>query len=508
MGGVVSSLEAFHFLRPAWLLALPCIVLLWWLVRRRALSEGNQAVGFAGHLAEALTVGRNDRSALQPIDSVVICLGLMALAAAGPSWSRVPNPFLSQTAPMVIVLETSGAMRAPDVPPNRMERAKFKVRDLVDMRAGARTALVAYAGTAHRVTPLTEDPEILRVMLEDLSPEIMPRDGTNVEAALALAQSELARLDTPGTILLVTAGITQADLPVLAGSDQDGPVLSLLVAPPDAPLGALQDLPSGVVVRLTADDADLREIERKAHSAYRATQLADERLEWEDRGWVFAWPAAIMLLFWFRRGWTMRWVLALALFPFALAPGQARADVLDWFLTPDQQGMLAYRNKHYSKAAAHFPDPMWRGHVLSKSGAYAEAADIFGRIDTADAAFAQGYALIRNRDYRGAIAAYERALELRPDFPEARANLELSRVILDYVETAREQSDTGEDSGIGADEVVFDNEAERGVETETDFSQEEAPEFTTTEQWMRSLDTQMGDFLRTRFLIEASESGS
>ena len=46
--------------------------------------------------------------------------------------------------------------------------------DLIEARAGARTALVAYSGTAHRVSPLTEDPNILRPLLQGLTPKVMP----------------------------------------------------------------------------------------------------------------------------------------------------------------------------------------------------------------------------------------------------------------------------------------------------------------------------------------------
>ena len=146
-----------------------------------------------------------------------------------------------------------------------------------------------------------------------------------------------------------------------------------------------------------------------------------------------------------------------------------------------------------------------RAHALARAGKYAEAAEIYSRLDTAEAAFGEGMARTRNREYRPAIAAYERALELQPDFPEAEWNLALTRDILDYVETAREQSDTGEEQGIGADDVVFDNEDERGAETDTDFSEsEETPSMETADQWMRSVDTQMGDFLRQRFLQEQS----
>ena len=509
MDAVLDALDVFHLLRPMWLLGLPLIGLAWWAARRQVGGQGKLPVGIAPHLAGALTIGEQGRQRWQPADGVAVFLALLVLAASGPTWSRVANPFLSQTAPMVVVLEVTRSMEAPDLQPSRLERAKFKIRDLVERRAGAGTGLVAYAASAHRVAPLTEDPEILRAMLDGLRPDVMPVEGNDAQSALDLARLELGTSETPGAILLVTDGVDSPDIQALSSAEGAAPVIVLIAAPESNPLGALDGASAVEIVRLTADDKDLDRIERIAKATYRAALLGDERLDWEDRGWVMAWPAAVVLLFWFRQGWTVRWALVLLAFALGtVSGGQARAGVVDWFFTPDQQAMMAYRDKEFATAAGLFRDPMWRGHTLMKTGKYADAADIFSRMDTAEAAFAEGYARIRNREYRPAIAAYERALEMRPDFPEARHNLDVSRVILEYVETAREAGDTGEDSGIGADDVVYDNEAGRGADTQTDFSeQEDAPEFATTEQWMRSVDTEMGDFLKLRFRLEAAGGG-
>lgn len=507
MDAFLDALAALHLLRPFLLLALVPIALLWWVVRRRTTAADPAPDGIAPHLAKALTVGTQARRRLYPVDGVALFLALMVIAASGPTWSRVPNPLLSQTAPMVVALEVSRSMEAPDLQPSRLDRAKFKILDLVEGRAGARTALIAYGGSAHRVAPLTEDPNILRAVLNALTPQVMPSEGANATAALKLARTELAKSTTPGAILLVLDELDVADAPAFEDLG-DVPVMALVAAPKGAPRGALDGLPGVTVVQLSVDDSDLRAIDRAAASAYRAAVLGDERLDWDDRGWLVGWLAMPLLLMWFRRGWTMRWALLLVVATSAFAPSGARADVIDWFFTPDQQGMLAYRDKDYSKAAALFQNPEWRGYTLFKSGQYPEASDLYARIDTAEAAFAEAMARTRNREYRPAIAAYERALELRPDYPEAIWNLGVTKAILAYVETAREESDTGEETGIGADDVVFDNEANRGADTDTDFQeQEDVPTVQTTEQWMRSVDTDMGDFLRQRFLQENSAGG-
>ncbi len=505
----MEQFEAFHFLRPLWLVALIAIALVWYFARPRRVADGPMDAQIAPHLAKALRVGTPRARRFYPVDGVAISLILLTLAAAGPTWSRVPNPLIAETAPLVIALKVTKSMEAPDLAPSRLDRARFKILDLIASRAGARTALVAYAGTAHRVAPLTEDPNILRPLLEGLNPKVMPVEGDDATSALNLAIGVLAKAETPGAILFVLDDLNPSDVAAFQ-ADTDPPLpptVFLVMLPEKTPTPPqLERLGKSTVVRLAADETDIEQIERRLKSAHRAALLADERLAWDDRGWWLIWPAALLTLLWFRRGWTMRWGAAILLALSLQSPNAAQADGwIDWFLTPDQQGRLAYEDKEFAKAGDLFQDPMWRGYAKMKAGQYADAADVFSRLDSAEAAFAEGLCLIRNREYRPGARAFEKALTRRPDFPEAERNRDVAWAIVDYVETAREQSDTGEESGIGADEIVFDNESQRGADTTIQAPKEDAAPL-TAEQWIDSIDTDMGDFLRSRFLLENAEA--
>ena len=190
----------------------------------------------------------------------------------------------------------------------------------------------------------------------------------------------------------------------------------------------------------------------------------------------------------------------------ALLVLSARAgNVASLWLTPDQQGRLAYEQREFSEAAERFEDPMWTGRAAYAAGQYEAAAGAFGRIPTAEGFFNRGDALMKAFDYGNAIAAYEQAVVEAPDWPEANENLELARYVLEYIERSREQSDTGEQSELGADDVVFDNTGERGQEIV--ITEQSTIELESAEKWMRSVDTEARDFLRTRFALEASRSG-
>ncbi len=125
------------------------------------------------------------------------------------------------------------------------------------------------------------------------------------------------------------------------------------------------------------------------------------------------------------------------------------------------------------------------------------------RLPTAEAAFLQGLAHLKSRGYRPGIIAFETALERDPDNAAAARNLEIARAILAYVERVREQSGT-EEGSEGADEVVFDKEADGGTETRIEGQLEAKIE--SAEQWMRAVDTRTEDFLRIRFALEAAKA--
>jgi Ca-activated chloride channel family protein len=171
-----------------------------------------------------------------------------------------------------------------------------------------------------------------------------------------------------------------------------------------------------------------------------------------------------------------------------------------WF-TPDQQAQRAYDRLKFPQAAELFEVPDWKGVAQYRSGLYEDSAASFGRIPTAVGFYNRGNALMKGREYEKAITAYEQSVAEDPTWAEAQDNLRLSRYVLDYIERAREQSDTGDETELSADDYVFDNTRERGREME--ITQESTIELESAEKWMRTVDTETADFLRTRFLLES-----
>jgi Ca-activated chloride channel family protein len=181
-------------------------------------------------------------------------------------------------------------------------------------------------------------------------------------------------------------------------------------------------------------------------------------------------------------------------------------DFTSLWLTPDQQARRAYESLQFQDAYERFEDPAWKGTAAYDSGLYEESAAAFGRIATAEGFYNRGNAFMKARDYGKAIVAYKQAVAEAPDWTEAQENLNLASYTLEYIERVREQSDTGDESEMSADDYVFDNTKERGLEVE--ITQQSTIEMESAEKWMRGVDTETSDFLRTRFLLEATREGA
>lgn len=186
---------------------------------------------------------------------------------------------------------------------------------------------------------------------------------------------------------------------------------------------------------------------------------------------------------------------------------QARAEggFLALWLTPDQQARSAFEDRDFPGAFERFEDPAWKGVAAYQSGFYDDSAAAFGRIASAQGFYNRGNAFMKAGAYGKAITAYEQAVAEAPDWQEAQDNLRLATHTRAYIERAREQSDTGDESEMSADDFVYDNTSDRGVEIE--ITQESAIELESAEKWMRSVDTETSEFLRTRFLLESYRTG-
>jgi Ca-activated chloride channel family protein len=547
-------LAELHFLRPFWLWGLVPALALYALARWRDDPTRRWRSLIDPHLLEALRVKPKGRALLGPADLAVLALVLCCLGAAGPAWEREPSPFTEDKAPLVVALDLSESMLAIDVPPTRLDRAREKIRDLLVRREGARTGLVVYAGTAHLVLPPTDDVSALETYLAALDPSLMPREGKAAAAALARAQQVLDGDATPGSILFVTDGIPvdereafrahaasrKEGLLVLGlGTSEGGPIRRgrgfatdgtgrPLTARLDREgLEALGRETGAFVATATLDDRDVDRLQAHIQRHLEAVRQAESSARWKDAGVWLTIPVALLGALWFRKGWTLGWTAALLVglcagtAPSAPAQPAPAAPVrrppaeegwrqaaghpwrfADLWLTPDQQGRLAWERGGYAAAAALFEDPMWRGVAACRAGDWDAAVDAFAQLQSPDGFFNLGNAYARRGDLPLAVEAYERALALRPGWREAREDRDRVAALIPKRKKQSEDEEGRADPNQPPDQVKFDDRGKKGRAGRIEVSRAQMGEV-----WLRSLTTSPAGFLRQKFAAQAAAAG-
>lgn len=134
-------------------------------------------------------------------------LALCLFAAARPQWGHSSQIVAAKSRNVVVALDVSRSMLADDVRPNRLERAKADIADLMDSLDGDRCALVAFRQKGTLLCPLTTDTAFLRSALESATPESAPRGETDLGAAIRTSLQALdPAMDGHNAIILVSDG--------------------------------------------------------------------------------------------------------------------------------------------------------------------------------------------------------------------------------------------------------------------------------------------------------------
>ncbi|WP_296249560.1 VWA domain-containing protein [Pseudomonas sp. UBA4194] len=437
-----------YWFRPGWLLALPVLAWLLWRLWHRQKRAGRWQLLLPPAFHGVLLSGGSGRASKLPW--VVLGLGwlLAVLALLGPSWQRLEQAGHTPIDPLVVVVELTPEMLATDVAPNRLEQARRKLLDLLEIRRDAQTAIVVYAGSAHVLVPLSDDLGTSRNLLEALKPSIMPLVGQRADLGVRRALTLLDQAGQgQGRILLMTSQLDDAERQGIAKrlESQSPQLLILGIGTRDgAPVKQengefLKDAQGGILLpRL--DSAALRQFAGSVGGLYRQARMDDLDLRnlglldgprslrdngktvqldsWADQGYWLLLPLLLLAAVAGRRGWLFCLPLLLLGAP---QPSYA-LDFEDLWLRPDQQGQRLLEQQRPAQAARRFTDPQWQGTALYEAGDYAGAARKFAQGNSASDHYNRGNALARSGELEAALDAYDQALEQQPDLAPALKN--------------------------------------------------------------------------------------
>lgn len=206
-----------QFLHALWLAPLVALLVVWALAaRRRAVRR---FYGSAAGRAWAPLPSRGRAAVAAALWAA--CAALLATALARPAHSPEPRQVQRVGRDVVFAVDVSRSMLAEDARPNRLERAKFMVRDVLEACEGDRVGLVAFAGTAVVKCPMTTDYAFASMAVDALGPDSVGRGGTAlgdaVRAALELLGDDASRASAD--IYLLTDGEDHESMPVEAARE-------------------------------------------------------------------------------------------------------------------------------------------------------------------------------------------------------------------------------------------------------------------------------------------------
>ncbi|MDA9296425.1 VWA domain-containing protein [Porticoccaceae bacterium] len=447
-----SDFSELHLLRPLALLGLIPALIAVALAQWRKRSAGNWEKIINPALLPYLMQGESSKKQRGML-WVLLAWIITCLALAGPSWQQLPQPVHKKDAALILIMDLSPSMLAEDIKPSRLERARYKLIDILKNRSEGFSALVVYGGAAYTLTPLTEDSNTIISLVPVLHPTLLPEYGSNTEDAietalelavnggyqqgdLLLITDEVSRsafnsiqsmISKAGKFRLSILGVgTQQGAPIPTGAggfakDPSGAIIIPKLSP--ASLQMLAQNNGGIYAGMSADDSDIEALLATTEELFPdATKELERSFDlWDDQGFWLVFLLLPIIVLSFRRGNIALILLA----PLLFSDPVSALGWQDLWKTADQQASEALENGDAAAAQSLFKDPEWRGSAAYKAGDYESAINEFLDFDNADSHYNRGNALAHSGDLDAAIEAYDQALAMNPEMEDAQANKEL-----------------------------------------------------------------------------------
>ncbi|TLU67670.1 VWA domain-containing protein [Thalassotalea litorea] len=465
-------LDNFHFLRPLWLLAFFALLFILWQLKKLRLANSAWQRIVPKHLNRVL-LASNETAKPIALLPILLLGSVLIVALAGPTWNKLPQPVYQTDKASVIVMDMSFSMLATDTKPNRLTRARFKALDLLEKVADGDVGLIAYAGDAFVISPLTEDINNIRLLLPSLSPQIMPELGSNPYPALILAHEMLFNAGyQKGDIYWLTDGIDSDDLQDInefgrehehsinilgIGTEQGAPITldngelmrdrgGSIVIPKlnGRMLAGISERNDGNYQTIRNDDEDIEDLTSTGRilSASESQEQEVQGDQWQESGPYLLLIALPLILFYCRKGILLSLALPCLLCASLFTPAPVQASIWDdlWKRT-DQQAQEKFEQQDFSAAASQFKQPAWKASAQYKAGDYEKALEAFSQLKGIDAKYNEANTLAKMRRFEDAIKAYDDVLAQVPEHADALANKALVEQLLDQQNQDQQNQD-------------------------------------------------------------------
>ena len=197
----------FRFANPEYLIALwaiPVLIAFFWYmsINRKKLLEKFADKNLHKVIISTFSGYKN----IFKFALVIIAHSLLVIAAANPQVGTKMTEVKQSGIDVFILLDVSFSMTAEDIKPNRLEKAKFQIANLVQKLRGDRIGLIIFAGEAYVQFPLTTDYSAANLFLSAVNENSVPQQGTAIAAAINMANRSFDTLSTEKVIVVISDG--------------------------------------------------------------------------------------------------------------------------------------------------------------------------------------------------------------------------------------------------------------------------------------------------------------
>ncbi|MBN1351308.1 VWA domain-containing protein [candidate division KSB1 bacterium] len=206
-------LVLFYFIIPA------LVVFYWFSFKRKSALLAK----FANtELLEALIASTNRKMQMLKITLLLIVMFYFIVGWAGPQLGTKLETVKRQGVDIMIALDVSLSMMAEDIAPNRLEKAKHEIENLIDKLEGDRVGLIAFSGVAFIQCPLTLDYGAAKIFLDIMRPDLIPEPGTKIGKAITTAMKAFDQKERKHKVLvLITDGEDHEGDPMKAAEEAE-----------------------------------------------------------------------------------------------------------------------------------------------------------------------------------------------------------------------------------------------------------------------------------------------
>jgi len=416
----------FIFLRPyAFFIIIPLSLLFYFSSTRKTKQQSYISV----NLLDILIKNRPQHSKISISLILFLFSSLIITALAGPAIVK-KTALVKTNSNTIILVGMDKTMYADDLKKSRLAFTKNELISYIKKSKTTNIALIAFSGSAHIISPFTDDHGTLIHFIESLNPNVMPKQGSSVPEAIKLAGSFATQLqpNSKVKIILITDQLTTLQSEEIINYLHPFNWLVDIIAV-GSPTGSVVPLPNGGLLRsntgqlivaktpltVMQDTADklkgnLIKIENfdqyANHDQNNIQKTTDEAFIYTEVGYWLLLPLLLMPVL-FRRGYIFLLLFFISLPDYSYARDQA---------------LTLYEQGKYREAMVLFENPVWKGNALYRKKDYEGAIRYYMKSNTDVSHYNQGNAFAHIGKIKEAILEYNNALQLNSNLLEAKEN--------------------------------------------------------------------------------------